>query len=84
MGWKVEKGLEGGRLRKQRIIKTDGVRGMWVCGVGRGEGSEGGKKVSSDRLWGTRVEGGRVDAVRHTKMMGGKPGDWGGHEGSEE
>ena len=74
MGWKVEKGFEGGRLRKQRIIKRDRARGMWVCGVGRGEGSEGGKKRNSDRPWEAKAKRGRVDAVRHAKRMGGKPG----------
>ena len=45
---------------------------MWVCGVGRGEGSDGGKKGNKDRPWEATDESGRMDAVRYTKRMGGK------------
>ena len=47
---------------------------MWVCGVGRGEGSDGGKKGSKDRPLEATDERGRMDAVRYTKRMGGKVG----------
>ena len=56
---------------------------MWVCGVGRGEGSDGGKKGSKDRPLEATDERGRMDAVRYTKRMGGK-GVGRGHGGSEE